>query len=494
MSYQIVVGLEVHCQLLTESKLFTGCVNRFNPEAPNTQTDPVILALPGTLPVMNRKAFRLAVKTAMALQCEIARFTKWDRKQYFYPDLPKGYQISQYDLPFSSAGWLEIEESEENHEPKRVRINRVHLEDDAGKNIHDESGRGGESCVDLNRAGTPLLEIVSEPDMTSAYQARRYLEELRLLLLYLEVSDCNMQEGSLRCDANVNIKIQTDDGTTVATPIVEIKNMNSFRNIEIAIDYEARRQFKEWKSTGLTIKDVGKQTRGWDADKQITTKQRDKEDASDYRYFPDPDLVPVTVDDAFLNEVRGELPEFPVDRRKRYQTDYQLSEYDASVIVDQQVEFANFFETVAATCKDGKQAANWMTQDVLRELNERKIALSEFPLKADVLGTLLARIVDAKITVSSAREIFAALLDQESAAVPEDINRLITERGLEIVSDTGELQAIIQAVISRNEKIADDVRGGKVQAVGPLIGQVMKDLKGADPKTVRQMLIDAINS
>jgi len=490
--YKLVIGLEVHVQLLTETKLFSGCINRFNPDAPNTQTDPVTIGLPGTLPVMNRKAFRLAVRSAMALNCEIARFTKWDRKQYFYPDLPKGYQISQYDLPFSSNGYLEVE-TDLSPEKKRVRINRVHLEEDAGKNMHDESGRGGDSLVDLNRAGTPLLEIVSEPDMNSAFEARKYLEELRLLMTYLGVSDCNMQEGSLRCDANVNLHIPQEDGSVIATPIVEIKNMNSIRGVEAAIQHESTRQFKHWQKTGERFGDVAKQTRGWDADKGVTFAQRGKEEASDYRYFPDPDLVPITVDDTFLAEIRSELVEFPSLKKQRFESEYQLSAYDANVIVDQGREYAEYYETVARTCGDGKQAANWVTQDVQRELNDRGLTIDQFWIPAEVLGTLLGKIVSGDLTNKGGREVFAEFLAHpDSTPVVDDVDRIIDEKGLKPVTDTGAIEAIVDGVLDRNQKIVDDVKGGKQQAVGPLIGQVMKELKGADPKMVRQTLLDRI--
>ena len=490
--YKIVIGLEVHTQLLTETKLFSGCINRFNPDAPNTQTDPVTIGLPGSLPVMNHKAFRLALRTAMALNCGIARRTKWDRKQYFYPDLPKGYQISQFDLPFSHDGYLDID-SDLTEDVKRIRINRAHLEEDAGKNMHDESGKGGDSLVDLNRAGTPLLEIVSEPDLNSAYEARRYLEEMRLLLLYLGVSDCNMQEGSLRCDANVNLHITNDAGETIATPIVEVKNMNSIRGVEAAIIYEVKRQYKHWQKTGEKIDDAPKQTRGWDADKGTTFAQRGKEEASDYRYFPDPDLVPVTVSEELIAEVQAELMEFPQAKKIRFQNEYQLSEYDAGVIVEQGQIYADYFETVATTCGDAKQAANWMTQDVLRELNERSLAIEDFFLPAIVLGTLLKRIVDQSIANKGAREIFACFCETpETIPVEADVDRLTEEKGLQLITDTGAMEGVIDAVIDRNGKVVDDVKGGKQQAVGPLIGQVMKELKGADPKTVRAMLIERI--
>lgn len=494
--FTVVIGLEVHVQLQTQSKLFCGCVNRFNPDQPNTQTCPVCLGLPGSLPVLNRQALRLAVLTGLALNCDIARFTKWDRKQYYYPDLPKAYQISQYDLPFSSDGHLEFTVDAESGETRRVGIIRAHLEEDAGKNLHDESGRGGESRVDLNRCGTPLVEIVSQPDLRSAVEARRYLEELKLLLEYLDVSDCNMQEGSLRCDANVNLHIKTDDGHIAETPIVEIKNLNSFRGVEAAIDYEATRQFEEWKQTGRVKGDVFKQTRGWNADRGVTFAQREKEEEADYRYFPDPDLVPVTVEDDWLDERRSELCEFPADRRNRFQAAYELSNYDAAVIIGQGPGFADYFETVAKGCGNGKLAANWVTQDVQRELNDRGTEIGSFAIDASVLSELLSRIEAGEITTKSAREVFAKLLVEADEAgktpAPEDVARIIDAEGLAIVSDTGALGGVITAVLDKNANIVEDVRGGKVAAVGPLIGQVMREVKGADPKTVREMLLKAI--
>ena len=323
------------------------------------------------------------MKTGLALNCTIPPLTKWDRKQYYYPDLPKGYQISQYDLPFSAEGWLEITTDSQT---RRIGIIRAHLEEDAGKNLHDETGRGGDSLIDLNRAGTPLLEIVSKPDLRSGAEAHAYLDELKLLLTYLEVSDCNMQEGSLRCDANVNLHVQTDDGLTVATPIVEIKNLNSFRGVESAIEYEARRQVEEWERTGHKLGDVPKETRGWNAERGVTFGQRGKEEASDYRYFPDPDLVPVTISEDWKRQIREQFGEFPAAKRRRFETEHQLSHYDASVIVAQGQSFADYFERVAAICGDAKQAANWMTQDVLREMKERKTPIDEFPIRLRCSG------------------------------------------------------------------------------------------------------------
>ncbi len=316
-AYTTVIGLEVHVQLKTRSKLFCRCSTEFG-AAPNTQTCPVCIGMPGSLPVMNREAYHLALKTALALNCDIPPFTKWDRKNYYYPDLPKGYQISQFDLPMSQDGYLEISDPKGQFPDRRVRIIRAHLEDDAGKSMHDEVAGKADSRIDLNRTGTPLLEIVSHPDMRSPAEAKAYLTELKLLLSYLDVSDCNMQEGSLRVDANINLHIDTPQGV-VATPIVEIKNMNSFRAVERALTYEAQRQHEVWRETGQKLGDVPKQTRGWDDQAQVTRAQRHKEESSDYRYFPDPDLVPVRSSPADIEQVRAELGELPAPLRARLQ-------------------------------------------------------------------------------------------------------------------------------------------------------------------------------
>jgi len=491
----LVIGLEVHVQLLTQTKLFCGCVNRFNPDQPNSQTCPVCLGLPGALPVMNRTAFQLALKTALALNCEIAHFTKWDRKQYYYPDLPKAYQISQYDLPFSHDGFLDLEPEQDTDESRRIRIIRAHLEEDAGKNMHDESGRGRDSQIDLNRCGTPLLEIVSHPDIRSATEARRYLEELKLLLTYLEVSDCNMQEGSLRCDANVNLHI-LDGGERVETPIVEIKNMNSFRGVETALEYEASRQYREWQETGRRLGDVAKVTRGWDADRGVTFAQRSKEEASDYRYFPDPDLVPVTVEPEAIGDIARTTLELPAPRRQRLRSEYGINADTARLIIDQGAAFANYFEQVCKACNAGALAANWMTQDVLRVMHEIKGSIAEFPLAPEVLGCLLAELSAKNITTNSARTVFSSLIEDSQRGdpvEPKDISRIIQEQGLAIVSNQAEIQPIIEAILADNARAVADFQSGKQGAVGPLIGQAMQKIQGADPKTVRQMLIDAMS-
>jgi aspartyl-tRNA(Asn)/glutamyl-tRNA(Gln) amidotransferase subunit B len=492
--YDVIIGLEVHVQLQTETKIFCGCSSAFNPDQPNVQTCPVCLGLPGSLPVLNERALHLAIKTALALNCEIARFTKWDRKQYFYPDLPKGYQISQYDLPFSHDGWVEVEH---DGQTRRVRILRAHLEEDAGKNLHDESGRGRDSQVDLNRAGTPLVEIVTQPDLRSAQEARLFLEELRQTLTYLGVSDCNMQEGSLRCDANVNLHVHKSDSCAkVPTPIVEIKNLNSFRFTEQAIEFEVERQWDEFRKTGRTIHDAPKSTRGYDPDRGVTYPLREKEEAADYRYFPDPDLVPVVVDDAWLARIRSEMTESPAAKRKRFIGDFGLSDYDAGVLIDQGAELANYFEEVAKACNDGKQAANWVTQDVLRELKERGQTISEFALGSNVLAALIGKINAKQITIKSAREVFLDLLnveDRTSPATVAEIDQLIASKGLAIVQDTGAVDAAIAEVIAKNPKAVADFQAGKQAAVGALIGQVMKACKGADPQTVRELILQKLS-
>src|SRR5262245_57053511 len=396
LPYRIVSGLAVHVQLLTQTNLFCGCSTRFG-LPPNSATCPVCIGMPGVLPVMNRRAFELALKAATALNCQIAPFTKWDRKNYYYPDLPKNYQISQYDLPFSHDGWLEIEsfsrEQEASARPaKRIGIIRVHLEEDAGKLLHDESGGGAESKVDLNRTGTPLLEIVSQPDMSTPEEAKAYLEELRLLLRELEVSDCEMQEGSLRCDANVNVHVPLSPLSPggrgaggegyAATPLVEVKNLNSFRAVERAIRYEAQRQYEEFTRTGHTFGKVPKATAGWDDEKGVTRVQRRKEEASDYRYFPEPDLVPVEVDDAQIDRVRAETGELPAQQRQRLQSQYGLSAYDAGVLTAQGRKLVAYFEAVAAACGDAKAACNWVANEVLSALNERRQSIAEFAVPA----------------------------------------------------------------------------------------------------------------
>jgi aspartyl-tRNA(Asn)/glutamyl-tRNA(Gln) amidotransferase subunit B len=494
-AHRIVIGLEVHVQLLTRTKLFCGCTTEFG-LPPNSATCPICIGMPGVLPVMNRHAFELALKAALALNCQIASFTKWDRKNYYYPDLPKNYQISQYDLPFSRDGWLEIETA---GGPKRVGIIRVHLEEDAGKMMHDEQGGGRESLVDLNRAGTPLLEIVSKPDLASPEEAKAYLEEIRLLLRELGVSDCEMQEGSLRCDANVNIHIPSSGGPGrvsarsggsdasgfIATPIVEVKNLNSFRAVERAMKYEAQRQFEEFQKTGKKLGEVAKATAGWDETRGVTVVQRRKEEASDYRYFPEPDLVPVEVDAAWLERIRFGLGELPAAQRVRLQEQYHLSAYDAGVITSQGRAFTSYFEEVARLADDSAEAKNWMTNDVLQTLNERKIDFGLFPLSAPALADLIKEVKNTGLNKQRAREVYAEMLASGSSA-KEAIEKL----GFKVMADENQLLEIVRRAVAANPKAVADFKKGKTKAADAIKGAVMRETKGlAKMETVQQLVM-----
>jgi len=483
--YTIVIGLEVHVQLLTESKLFCGCSTRYGAE-PNTQTCPICTGMPGTLPVMNRRAFELGLRTALAIDCQISPFTKWDRKQYYYPDLPKGYQISQFDLPFSHDGWLDIRDPKGRFAPKRVGIIRAHLEEDAGKSMHDEAAGEGDSRIDLNRTGTPLLEIVSQPDMRSPLEARAYLDELKLLLLYLGVSDCNMQEGSLRVDANINLHLTGAGGEKIATPIVEIKNMNSFRAVERALEYEAKRQFQVWEETGQRLGDVPKQTRGWDDAANLTRGQRHKEESSDYRYFPDPDLVPVRVSPAEIEKVRDALGELPAALRARLISSHGITEYDADVIVNQGSEVVAYYLALAEKCGDGKMASNWVQQDVLRILKEQEITIDAYPVRPAQLAELLGKIRGGEIDTTRAREVLAQML-----ATGKSVADTMAALGIVRV-DESELIELCKQLLAANPKVVAEVKGGKVQAAGALIGQAKKLNPNANPARVRELCLEMI--
>jgi aspartyl-tRNA(Asn)/glutamyl-tRNA(Gln) amidotransferase subunit B len=484
--YDLIVGLETHVQLLTDSKLFCGCSTAFG-SAPNTQTCPVCTGMPGSLPVMNREAFRLSLVTAVALNCAIPQFTKWDRKQYYYPDLPKGYQISQYDLPMSQHGWLEISDPKGRFAAKKIGIIRAHLEEDAGKSLHDEAAGRADTRIDLNRTGTPLLEIVSAPDIRSQEETRAYLTELKLLLTYLAVSDCNMQEGSLRVDANVNLHIHTPHGK-IATPIVEIKNLNSFRFIERALAYEARRQYEAWQETGRKMGDPGtfKQTRGWDDAKGVTFSQREKEESSDYRYFPDPDLCPVVTPPAEVNTVRGSLSELPAAIRHRLEASHGITPYDSDVIVAQGRPLVDYYEEVAKTAGDGKKAANWVTQEVLRVLNDEGWTLAQFPLTATALGELVKLVVGGELEITRAKEVFNDMVANKRSAVES-----MAALGIAKV-DTSELEALCREIVAANPKIVADVKSGKQQAVGALVGQAKKKNPNANPNDVRRICLEII--
>ncbi len=485
--FTTVIGLEVHVQLQTQTKLFCGCITTFG-SPPNTQVCPTCLGLPGSLPVMNRRAFDLSLRAALALNCKIALFTKWDRKNYFYPDLPKGYQISQFDLPFSYEGHLEICDPKGAFEPRTVRITRVHLEEDAGKSMHDEAAGTADSRIDLNRTGTPLCEIVTEPDLRSAEEARAWLNELKLLLVYLGVSDCNMQEGSLRVDANVNLHIPQEDGRIAKTPIVEIKNMNSFRSVERALIYETERQWGEWQATGAEIGSMPKQTRGWDDSAGVTRGQRHKEESSDYRYFPEPDLVPVTVTEEQVTKIRSAMGEPPAVLRKTLADRWKLPANDASVLVNQGPDLVKYFEDLATRVGEGKVASNWMQQDVLRTLNERGGNITDFPVRPEAVADIIARVQKGDFDTSRGREIFVSVLEKGTS-----VEEVVAGMGIAAVDD-GDLRALCEELIAENPKIVADVKGGKEQAAGGLIGQAKRKNPNVNPGKVRALAIELIRA
>jgi aspartyl-tRNA(Asn)/glutamyl-tRNA(Gln) amidotransferase subunit B len=483
--YQVVIGLEIHVQLLTKTKLFCGCSTQFG-LPPNSATCPVCLGLPGVLPVMNRLAFDLSLKAALALNCQIASYTRWDRKNYYYPDLPKNYQISQYDLPFSHDGWLDIDAGSG---PRRIRIIRVHLEEDAGKMLHDESKKGGVSLVDLNRTGTPLLEIVSHPDIQSPEEARAYVEEMRLLMRELGVSDCEMQEGSLRVDANINLHIPQPDGSKRATPIVEVKNLNSIRAVERAMKYEAQRQYEEFQRTDIDIDKGAKATAGWDEDRGVTVIQRRKELAADYRYFPDPDLMPVSVDAAWLERIRADMGELPAATRARLQSQHGLSEYDAEVITRQGRAFTRYFEELASSCGDAKEASNWMTNQVLATMKEKKLSLDEFPLAPANLGGLLRQAKEIGLNKKLAGEVF-----QQMLATGQRAEQIIAERGLQPVSDESQLREIVRRAMAANPRAVADFKNGKTKAAEAIKGAIMRETRGrARIELVQQLLLEELS-
>ena len=479
LTYKIVVGLEIHVQLSTKTKMFCGCALSFGEEA-NSRVCPVCLGLPGALPVMNGQAVEYAMLAAMALNCEIAPFTKWDRKSYYYPDLPKNYQISQYDLPLGSNGYIEI--PLEDGQTKRVRIRRVHLEEDAGKNLHTA---GAHSQVDLNRAGTPLLEIVTEPDMNSPEQVRALAVELQRIVRYLGVSEADMQKGHMRFEPNINLVIQRA-AQEFKTPIAEVKNLNSFRAIERSVAYEAQRQLDAFIETGVTMQMGNKSTRGWNDADQVTVLQREKEEAHDYRYFPDPDLVPVTTTAERLEEIRSQLCELPVQRQVRYVSEYGLSDYDAGVLTADRWT-ADFFERAVESGGDPKRVCNLLTQVGLKLANERGCDLPAMGLESGAVADL-AKMVDAgTVGASAANTVLEAMVEtgKKPDVLAEELN-LIQK------SDAGELEGLVDEVLAASPAAVEQVTGGgkkSKKARGFLLGQVMQKTGGqANPKVVSELL------
>jgi aspartyl-tRNA(Asn)/glutamyl-tRNA(Gln) amidotransferase subunit B len=471
MTFETVIGVEVHAQLRTNSKMFCGCGTTFGLSA-NSQTCPVCLGLPGSLPVINRTAVEMAVRAGLALNCTIAANNRFARKNYFYPDLPKGYQISQYESPICEHGWIEVRDS--GGEATRIRIRRAHLEEDAGKNIH-ETGTSG-SRVDLNRAGTPLLEIVTEPDMHSAEEVVAYLKGLREILMYLDVCDGNMEEGSFRCEPNLSLRPsgQKEFGTKV-----ELKNINSFKYVKDAVEYEIKRQTKVLTEGGK----ICQETRLWNIERGETAVMRSKEEAHDYRYFPDPDLVPLKLDQAWIDGFRSRLPELPAVRTKRFVSDYGLPEYDATILTASK-GMADYFESCVKQCSQPKTVSNWVMGELTRELNNSGTDISASPVTPERLVSLLQMVDKGVISLKVAREIFPELYS--SGKAPEQI---VQERGLTQVSDEGALEQIITEVLNKNPAQVAQFKEGKQQVLGFLVGQVMKTSGGkANPGKVNELL------
>ncbi len=483
--YEAVIGLETHCQLKTETKIFCDCSTEFG-TPPNTNVCPICMGMPGVLPVLNQKVLEYAVKAGLALNGQIAPYSKFDRKQYFYPDLPKNYQISQYDLPIVEHGWLEIElpDSEGNPVRKRIGITRLHMEEDAGKLVHAGSDRlsgSTYSLVDFNRTGVPLLEIVSEPDMRSGQEAAEYAQELRRIMRYLGVSDGNMQEGSLRCDVNISVRPvgQEKFGTKV-----EIKNMNSFNAIQRAIEYEIDRQTQALESGEPIIQE----TRLWEEGAQRTISMRIKEGSSDYRYFPEPDLGPIEVSETQKDQWRSELPELPAQKRRRYEDDFGLSAYDARILTDDQA-IAAYFEAAVAASASPKLAVNWIMGDISGYLNNEKLTITEIALTPAVLAELVGLIEDKTISTKIAKDLLPELLTQGGSA-----KSLVESKGLTQISDTSAIEAAIDEVIANHPDELAKYRGGKTKLLGFFVGQVMKATGGrADPKLTNQLLATKLN-
>ncbi len=480
MKYEAVIGLEVHTELHTATKIFCNCKTSFGAD-PNTNVCPVCLGLPGVLPVLNKKVLEFAVRAGLALNCEISRFSKFDRKNYYYPDLPKNFQTSQFDLPICEHGYLDVEV---DGEVSRIRITRAHMEEDAGKLVHHGSSitTADYSLVDYNRTGTPLLEIVSEPDMRSAKQAVAYMEKMRAILQYCGISDCRMEEGSLRCDANVSVRPagQKELGTKT-----EIKNINSFKGVERAIEYEALRQ-AEILEAGGTIK---QETRTWDENEGVTKSMRSKEEANDYRYFPEPDLVPFTVSDEYIENIRKTLPELPDARKARYMESYGLSAYDAAYVTSDK-DRADFFEAMVKAGADAKEACNWLMGELAGMLSENGLEIKDSKVTPEAMAELLKLITKGTISGKIAKKIFPEMWETGKSA-----ETIVKEQGLVQISDTGALEAMVDEAIAENPKAVADFKSGNKKAMGAMIGQIMKKSHGkANPRMVSGILIKKLQA
>ena len=472
--YEMVIGLEVHSELSTKTKIFCSCPTEFGGN-PNTHCCPICMAMPGTLPVLNKKVVEYAIKAGLATNCTIARNSKNDRKNYFYPDLPKSYQISQFDMPLCENGYVEIETENES---KKIRLVRIHIEEDAGKLNHDEYGSG--SLVDLNRAGVPLIEIVSEPDLRSTEEVDSYLKKLKSILEYIEVSDCKMQQGSLRADVNVSVRKKGDTKLGTRT---EMKNMNSFRSITRAIEYEAQRQIDILEQGGK----IEQETLRWDEVSGKTFSMRDKEDAQDYRYFPEPDLVAIKLSEEYIESIRKALPELPESRKKRYMEDIGLTEKAANFITSSKY-YSNMFDTASEISKNPKAVSNWLMSDVARILNEKELEPDKIPFTAEELAELVMLIDKATISNSIGKKVLEELFEN-----PKMPSKIIEEKGWVQISDEGAIKQVVLRVLENNSQSVTDYKAGKDKALGFLVGQAMKETKGkANPQMLNKMFIEEL--
>ncbi len=473
--YETVIGLEVHAELSTKTKIFCSCPTEFGAQ-PNTHTCPVCMAMPGALPVLNEKVVEYAVKAGLATNCEIERESKNDRKNYFYPDLPKSYQISQFDKPLCIHGKVDIES---NGEAKEIGITRIHIEEDAGKLNHNEFGSG--SLVDLNRAGVPLIEIVSEPDMRSSLEAESYLRKIKSILEYIEVSDCKMQEGSLRADVNVSVRKK---GAKEFGTRTEMKNMNSFRSIVRAIDYEAQRQIEVLEDGGK----IEQETLRWDDVSGRTFSMRDKEDAQDYRYFPEPDLVAIRLSEEYIANIQKNLPELPESRKKRYLEEYKLTEKEARMLTASKY-MSNIFEQALKICGNAKAVANWLLSDVSRILNEKELEPDQIPFTAEHLAKMIMLIEKGTISSAIGKKVLEELFEN-----PQDPQTIIEEKGWIQISDEGAIKELVMKILENNPQSIIDFKAGKDRALGFLVGQAMKETKGkANPKMLNEMFLEELN-
>ena len=474
MKYEAVIGLEIHSELKTNTKIFCGCATTFGAEQ-NTHVCPVCLGLPGVLPVVNRRVVEFAIKAGLALNCTINKYSKFDRKNYYYPDLPKNFQTSQYDLPIAEHGYVDIDIEGKK---KRIRITRIHMEEDAGKLVH--SGNtikdSTTSNVDYNRTGVPLIEIVSEPDMSTPQEARLYMEKIKAILECIDVSNCRMEQGNLRADLNISLR---PEGTEKLGTKAEMKNINSFKAVEDALTYEIDRQTEILEDGGHIIQE----TRTWDPGRGITLSMRTKEEAQDYRYMPEPDLVPIVTTDEEIEAFRQSLPELPDARQARMEKEYGLSSYDAGIITGSR-QMADYFDRVIATGADAKLAANWMMGDLAKNLNAENKTIEDSPVEAERLGKMINLISKGTISSKLGKKVF-----EEMWKSPDDPEKIVKDKGLVQITDTKEIEAIVDAVIAANPKAVADYQGGNKKAIGALVGQVMKQSKGkANPGMVNQLL------